>query len=105
MDKQQAQNIIKETFENPFDESSFIEFIRNFLNRIEEDSFAYQGQFIPDSYKHFINKYIRVDKFNNNGDRIDILIVYLCKGTSIERTRSKQRNFIAGYLQEIWKHN
>ncbi len=99
MDKQQAQEIIKETFENSFDKDRFIYFIRNLLNRIDEDSFVYQGQFIPDSYKPFISKYIRIGKFNDGENRIDILIVYLNKNTSIERARSRQRNFIAGYLQ------
>ena len=69
------------------------------LNRIDEDSFTYQGQFIPDSYKPFISRYIRVGKFNDGENRIDILIVYLNKNTSIERARTMQRNFIAGYLQ------
>ena len=36
MDKKQAQRIIKETFENPFDKEKFSRFIRNFLNRIEK---------------------------------------------------------------------
>ena len=99
MDKQQAQEFIKKTFESPFDKVRFTNFIRNLLNRIDENSFTYQGQFIPDSYKPFISKYIRVGKFNDGENRIDILIVYLNKNTSIERARTMQRNFIAGYLQ------
>ncbi|MEA1946525.1 MAG: hypothetical protein U9N83_04380, partial [Thermodesulfobacteriota bacterium] len=99
MDKQQAQEIIKETFENPFDKGRFTNFIKNLLNRIDEDSFTYQGQFIPDSYKPFISRYIRVGKFNDGENRIDNLIVYLNKNTSIEHARTMQRNFIAGYLQ------
>jgi hypothetical protein len=99
IDKKQAQELIKETFESPFDKSGFTNFIKNLLNRIDEDSFTYQGQFIPDSYKPFISKYIRVGKFNDGENRIDILIVCLNKNTSIERARTMQRNFIAGYLQ------
>ena len=63
IDKQQAQELIKETFESSFEKSGFTNFIKNLLNRIDEDSFTYQGQFIPDSYKPFISKYIRVGKF------------------------------------------
>ncbi len=99
MNKQQAQAIIKNTFESPFDMVCFTYFIKNLLNRIDEDSFTYQGQFIPDSYKPFISRYIRVGKFNDGENRIDILIVYLNKNTSIEHARTMQRNFIAGYLQ------
>lgn len=36
MDKQQAQNIIKETFERPFDKGLFAGFIKNLLNSFDE---------------------------------------------------------------------
>jgi hypothetical protein len=36
MDKQQARNTIKETFEQSFDKTRFTTFIKNLLNRIEE---------------------------------------------------------------------
>jgi len=41
MDKQQAQNIIKETFENPFDKDRFTGFVKNLLNQIDGSHFAY----------------------------------------------------------------
>lgn len=99
MDKQQAQNIIKQALENPFDKGRFVNFIRNLLNRIEDEPFTYQGQFIPDAYKPYVSVYERIGKYNDGENRIDILIVYLKKETSIERARTRQRNFVAGYLQ------
>ena len=54
MDKQQARKIIKETFENPFDKGRYTGFIKNLLNHIEEGSFTYQGNYIPDAYKQYI---------------------------------------------------
>jgi hypothetical protein len=99
MDKQQARNLIRETFENPFDKARFTTFIKNLLNRIEEAPFTYQGQYIPDSYKPFISKYERIGKYHDGENRIDILIVHLNRETSIERARTMQRNFVAGYLQ------
>jgi len=99
LDKQQAQKIIRDTLENAFDKDCFTVFIKNLLNEIEDDSFTYHGQFIPELYKPFISKYTRIGKFSDGENRIDILIVYLSKDTSIERARSSQRNFIAGYLQ------
>jgi len=51
MDKQQAQNIIRETFENSFDKKVFTVFIKNLLNQIDEAPFTYQGNYIPDAYK------------------------------------------------------
>ncbi len=98
MDKQQAQTIIKEVFEESFNKDRFNGFIKNFLNKMEEAPFSYQGNYIPDAYKLFIGRYERIGKYNDGEKRIDILIVYLNRKTSIERARTSQRNFIAGYL-------
>lgn len=98
MDKQQARNLIKETFENSFDKQRFACFIKNLLTRIEEASFTYQGQFIPDAYKAYISSLERIGKFNDGENRIDMLIIKLQKETSLERARTMQRNFVAWYL-------
>ncbi len=50
MDKQQAKNIIQETFEKPFDKERFIGFVKNLLNQIEDATFTYQGNYIRDAY-------------------------------------------------------
>jgi hypothetical protein len=99
MDKQQARNLIRETFEKPFDKNRFTHFIKNLLNRIEEAPFAYHGQFIPEAYRQYISTLERIGKFNDGENRIDILIVKLQRETSLERARTNQRNFVAGYLQ------
>ena len=44
MDKKQAQALIKETFESPFDKNRFTSFVRNLLNEIEEAPFIYRGE-------------------------------------------------------------
>ena len=36
IDKKQAQELIKETFESPFDKVRFTNFIKNLLNSIDE---------------------------------------------------------------------
>ena len=97
-DKQQARDLIKETFENPFDKNRFVNFIRNLLNRIEEATFTYRGQYIPDAYKPYIESLERIGKFSNDDHKIDILVINLKKETSLERARTMQRNFIAWYL-------
>ncbi len=99
MDKQQARQIIRETFEDKFDKDRFINFIKNLLNHIDESPFTYQGNYIPENYQPYINKYTRVGKYHNDKKRIDILIITLRKETSLERARTKQRDFVAGYLQ------
>jgi type I restriction-modification system DNA methylase subunit len=98
MDKQQAQQIIRDTFENPFDKGRFTGFIKNLLNRIDEGSFTYQGSYIPDTYKQYIKTLERIGKFSDGENSLDLLIITLQKETSLERARTMQRNFIAWYL-------
>ena len=98
MDKQQAQNIVRETFENPFDKGRFVGFVKNLLNSIEDAPFTYKGNFIPDAYEQYISTLERIGKYTTGGHKIDILVVRLKKKTSIERARTMQRNFIAWYL-------
>ena len=104
MDKEQAKRIIKDTFETSFNEEKFIYFIMNLLNLKQSDigntSFGIrQGYNIPEMFRPYISKFQRIAKYLKDDNRIDVLIVYLKKETSIERARSRQRNFIAGYLK------
>ncbi|MFQ5771252.1 MAG: class I SAM-dependent DNA methyltransferase, partial [bacterium] len=98
MNKQQAQEIIKKTFENSFDKSHFAGFIKNLLNGIDDAPFTYQGNYIPDAYKQYIKTLERIGKFSDGENRFDILVITLQKETSLERARTMQRNFIAWYL-------
>ena len=98
MNKQQAQEIIRETFESPFDKSGFTNFIKNLLNRIDDAPFTYQGKYIPDAYKQYIKTLERIGKFSDGENSVDILVITLQKETSLERARTMQRNFIAWYL-------
>ena len=70
IDKQQAQELIKETFESSFDESGFTNFIKNLLNRIDDAPFIYQGNYIPDDYKQYIKTLERIGKFSDGENRI-----------------------------------
>jgi len=99
MDKQYAINLIRETFENSFKKKKFVLFVKELFNRISLETFEYFGQYIPDSFKPYISKYERIGKYqDSDNNRIDVLIVRLNKETSIERARTMQRNFVAGYL-------
>ena len=95
MDKQQAQNLIRETFESPFEKGRFTGFIKNLLNHIEDAPFVYKGNYIPDAYKPYISSLERIGKYPDGVHKIDILVVQLKKETSLERARTMQRNFIA----------
>ncbi len=98
MTKQQAQQIIRDTFESSFDKNKFTGFIKNLLNRIEDAPFTYRGSYIPDAYKQYIKTLERIGKFSDGENNIDILVITLQKETSLERARTMQRNFVAWYL-------
>ncbi len=98
MDKQQAQEIIRETFESRFDKSRFIVFVKNLLNRIDESSFIYKGNYINEKFRNYVKSLERIGKFSDGENNIDILIITLQKETSLERARTMQRNFVAWYL-------
>ncbi|PIX34776.1 MAG: restriction endonuclease, partial [Candidatus Infernicultor aquiphilus] len=99
MDKQQARDWIKKTFEQPFDKTRFTTFVQELLNHIEHAPFNYHGSYIPDAYRQYISSLERIGKFNDGENRIDILIIKLQKETSLASARTMQRNFVAGYLQ------
>ncbi len=98
MNKQQAQQIIQETFESSFDKGLFIFFIKNLLNHVEEASFTYRGNYIQEKFRPYIKSLERIGKFSDGENSLDILIITLKKETSLERARTMQRNFIAWYL-------
>jgi len=98
MNKQQAQQIIRDIFEDSFDKNCFAGFIKNLLNRIEDAPFTYKGNYIPEAYRQYIKTLERIGKFSDGENSIDILVITLQKETSLERARTMQRNFIAWYL-------
>src|SRR3990170_1528516 len=98
MDKFQARQIIRETFENSFDKSRFINFIKNLLNSYETAPLSYKGNIIYDAFEQYVSSMERIGKYSDGNNKIDILIVRLAKVKSIERARTMQRNFIARYL-------
>ena len=102
MDKESTRRLIKKTFQNSFNKKDFIYFIKNLLNQYDESKvFHLHGCYIPKAFKNFIKIYERVGTYvDPEGKKIDILIVYLKRETTIDRARTAQRNFIARYLKE-----
>jgi len=102
MDKNASYRIIKETLENDFDKNRFLMFAKNLLNKIDESKvFQLSGAYIPESFRGYIKSYERLGTYTDpEGKKIDVLIVYLQKETSLERARTAQRNFVARYLKE-----
>ncbi|NOX65049.1 MAG: class I SAM-dependent DNA methyltransferase [Chlorobi bacterium] len=99
MNKQQAREIIRKTFEKSFDKTRFINFIKNFLNSIDESKAFHARGDVKEMFRTVIKTYERIGTYNSpKGKKIDIIIAYLQKGYSLDHARSTQRNFAGRYL-------
>jgi hypothetical protein len=99
MNKQQAQELIKETFESPFDKVRFTNFMKNLLNRIDESKAFHAHGYVKEGFRDVIKTYERIGTYTSADDKkIDIIIVYLQKGFSLDHARVTQRNFAGRYL-------
>jgi len=99
MNKDTARTLVEKTLHNEFDKERFCRFIRELLNRYEEKPFVYKGKYIREAYAPYIQSLERIGSYqDSDGKKIDILIAKLKKGSSLERARTMQRNFIAWYL-------
>ncbi|MCL4386353.1 MAG: BREX-1 system adenine-specific DNA-methyltransferase PglX [Actinobacteria bacterium] len=103
MNKEQAQRIIKDTFEKKFEKSRFIQFIIELLNlkslTVSDSTVVFNTNQIPNTYKPFINSFEKIADYKSGENKLDVLIIKLNRETSIERARTMQRNFIAWYLK------
>jgi hypothetical protein len=79
MNHEEAKNIIRETFQNTFDEGRFRLFAKNLFNDLDESkTFSYQGQYIPDVYKEHVRQYKRIGKYTDQeGTELNVLIVHM----------------------------
>jgi len=103
MDREQAKELVVKTFEGPFNENKFINFISNLLKRYDREKvlkprIGIQG--ITERFLDFISSWERIGRYEDADKKIiDILIIKLKRGTSLYRARLAQRNFVASYLQ------
>ena len=77
MNREQAKALIRKVFENKFDKDTFVVFIKNLLNEIEEKRFIYQGNYIPDAFKPYITSLERIGKYNDGKNEINAANVWL----------------------------
>ena len=99
MDKATAQKLVRETLQSSFNKEGFVYLIKNILKHIEDAPFTYKGNLIFDDFADSIRLVERVGKYKGPDEKlVDILIIHLQKEISLERARTRQRNFVAKYL-------
>ncbi|PKP59001.1 restriction endonuclease [Candidatus Atribacteria bacterium HGW-Atribacteria-1] len=101
MDKESAKKLIRNTFHNFFEKNDFIYFTKNLLNQYDETKAFHARGYVLEAFKKYIKTYERIGTYTDpEGKKIDILIVYLKRESTVDRARTAQRNFIARYLKE-----
>ena len=101
MKRDEAIQLIDETFTEPFDRDRFRSFVVNLLNDLNASKQAsYSGNLIPDKFKEYVTSYERIGQYEDpQGYFLDILTIQLERETSLDRARTTQRNFAADYLE------
>lgn len=100
MNRDQSRKLISDTFPKAFDKTRFRNFAINLLNHIDESKAQqWSNQYVKDAFKPGIDHYERLATYTDpNGEKVDVLVVWLKKETGLERARPFQRNFVADYL-------
>ena len=100
MRKSEAEQLVRNTFNQAYDEAGFRRFIDELFHDYErEDTKALSGSYIPEAFQGRIHSYKRLAKFTDpEGLTIDVLAVKVVRRSTLENARTMQRNFIARYL-------
>ncbi|HEX14141.1 MAG TPA: class I SAM-dependent DNA methyltransferase, partial [Desulfurella acetivorans] len=103
MSEDRAKKLVKDTLEASFSEEQF----KNLMIELLKDdfdlskTFSCQGNYIPANFKEYIISYKHLGQFKTDKKEIiDVLVVKLKSETTLERSRSTQRNFIRWYLND-----
>ncbi len=101
MNREQARQLVRDTFTHAFQREQFRRFAKELVNRYDESKAQIWGrQYILDAFKDHIDRYERVGTYSApDGEKLDILIVYLTKESKLERARTALRNFVAHHLK------
>jgi hypothetical protein len=101
MNRDQAKQLVRDTFTHRFQKDQFRRFIRELLNCYDEGkASAWNKQYIPDAFKKDIDRYERLGTYTTPGDdKLDVLIVHLTLKSKLERARTALRNFVAHHLK------
>lgn len=98
MDRNQAISLVRDTFNQRFDESRFANFIRNLVNHLDESK-KQVWSLKKVAFEGFVNHFMRLGTYSDpRGDRVDVLVIHLRKETTLARGRVTLRNFVADYL-------
>lgn len=96
-----VQDLVRDTFESDFDREQFGEFVSRLLKNADfNKQFSQSGGNVRQAFRDKVSSFERIAQFTDvDGNKIDVLVVNLKRGSTIERGRTSLRNFAADYLQ------
>ena len=98
MNRTQAADLVEKTLKNSFDQETFLHFLRNVLNRVDESK--KQSMQVPEAFKQHVCSCQRFATYTApEGELLDILVVHLTEDYKVERTRTALRDFVAHKLK------
>ena len=102
MNKEQARNLVRQTFTESFDKTRFRNFVLELLNKFDESkAFTSNKTYIKDAFKNHVDRFERLGTYTSPDDeKLDVLIVHLTKQSKLERARTAIRNFVADHLKQ-----
>ncbi|MCG7849324.1 MAG: Eco57I restriction-modification methylase domain-containing protein [ANME-2 cluster archaeon] len=100
MDSQNAIRLLDDTFNNDFNTDRFSRFIKELFN---EFNVTQRERHAWSEFKSHIDTYQLLGSYIESKKSIDVLAVKLKRTSSIDRARTKQRNFVAKYLSDNHK--
>ncbi len=106
MNRDQARQLVKNTFKQKFDKGRFTTFIGNLLNHIDvSNATSCNFRRIKDAYKPHVDLSQRIGTYTSPDNQLlDVLVVRLTSQAKLIRTRAAIRNFVADYLAGEGKH-
>lgn len=98
MDRSQAITLVRDTFTQRFNDGQFTLFTRNLLNHFDESK-KQTWTLKKAAFEDYVNHFTRLGTYTDpRGERLDVLVIYLRKETTLGRGRVTLRNFVADYL-------
>jgi hypothetical protein len=85
MKREQARNLVRETFTRSFDKTHFRNFVLELLNEFDESkAFSSNKTYIKDAFKDHVDRFERLGTYTSPEDeKLDVLVVHLTKQSQL----------------------
>lgn len=100
MKKNEAIELVKDTFDQKFNEDVFHRLIANLLNEHKVVNKEVQSEYVRHAFLDYVLKYkVHSEYTDPQGKNIHVLQVILKQSSTLLKARTAQRNFVADYLR------